>query len=84
MADITEAALAAELNIPADLVGFTEIGQILSVSKQRAQEIARTYKAFPQPVAAPRAGTFYSRAAVLEFLRQWPRKRTGRPAGTTG
>jgi hypothetical protein len=63
-----------------DLVGYTEIGEILGVSRQRAQELASTHANFPRPVAKLAAGTFYSRAGVLAFKAQWPRRRTRRPA----
>jgi hypothetical protein len=81
---MSEAELAAELGPPGDIVGYTEIGEILGVSRQRAQQIATTHVTFPRPVAAPLAGTFYSRSAVLVFKSSWPRKRTGRPVRKSG
>jgi hypothetical protein len=78
---ISDAELAVEIGPPDDVIGYTEIGEILGVSRQRAQQIASKHAGFPRPVATPLAGTFYSRAAVLAFQAQWPRKRTGRPVG---
>jgi len=78
---LTEAQMAAEIGPVADIIGYTEIGEIFGVSRQRAQQIATRHDDFPAPVATPLAGTFYDRAAVLAYKQRWPRKRTGRPAG---
>lgn len=77
---LTEADLGAELGPPADIIGYAEIGDLLGVTRQRAQQIATRHADFPRPVATPLAGTFYDRAAVLAFRQRWPRRRTGRPA----
>jgi hypothetical protein len=81
---MSEAELGTELGSPDDIIGYTEIGEILGVSRQRAQQISATHDAFPRPVATPLAGTFYSRAAVIAFKSSWPRKRTGRPVRKSG
>ncbi|MDI6105927.1 hypothetical protein QLQ12_45895 [Actinoplanes sp. NEAU-A12] len=62
-----------------DLVGLTEISEMLGVSKQRAAEIAKTNADFPPSLANPAMGPVYSRESVSAFEANWDRKRTGRP-----
>lgn len=62
----------------ADLVGMTEIGRILGVSRQRASTLAKTEPDFPAPVRpGPRA--LYGRASVEAFGKRW--KATRNPRG---
>lgn len=60
--------------MPPDLVGATEIGALLGVSRQRVDQIARTDSSFPAPV-----GTISRNVRVwsLEIIEQWARE-TGR------
>lgn len=50
-----------------DLVGTTEIGQMLGVSKQRADQLART-KSFPKPVAELAQGRVWRRRDVERWV----------------
>jgi hypothetical protein len=72
---------------PQDLIGKSEIAQLLHVSPQRVDELSRTHADFPAPVAAPKMGPVYTRASVDVFNDGWERRRTGRPrknAAATG
>jgi hypothetical protein len=61
-----------------DLVGIVEIQELAGLaSKQRAFQVARL-PSFPPPALETRAGRFWARAGVEDFLRRWPR-RPGRP-----
>lgn len=64
-------------NLP-PMVGISEIAKLFDVSKQRAVEVSHRPD-FPKPLAKLAAGPIWNRHAVLRFLEQWPRKRTGRP-----
>ena len=54
------------------LAGVREIAQLLSVSRQRADQITRT-KDFPDPIAELASGRIWERSAVVRWAR-----RTGR------
>jgi prophage regulatory protein len=58
---------------PGDLVGVTEIGDLLGVSRQRADQLTRT-EGFPEPVAVLSAGRIWRRADVEVWARE-----AGRP-----
>ncbi len=61
-----------------DLVGIVDIQELAGLgSKQRALQVTRL-PAFPAPALETRAGRLWTRAAVEDFLRRWPR-RPGRP-----
>lgn len=62
-----------------DLMGNSEVAEMLKVSRQRVSEIARTHEQFPQPVAKLASGPVYAAEDVKAFERQWERRRTGRP-----
>jgi predicted DNA-binding transcriptional regulator AlpA len=51
------------------LVGVREIAQLLSVSRQRADQIART-KDFPDPIAELASGRIWERSVVVRWARQ--------------
>jgi prophage regulatory protein len=57
-----------------DLVGAHEIAEILGVSRQRVQQLART-AGFPQPVAVLAMGKVWVRSDVEE----WAARRGRRP-----
>jgi hypothetical protein len=61
-----------------DLIGMTEIGRILGVSRQRATKLAQTEPDFPKP-ARPGPRALYSRASVEAFDKHW--KATRNPRG---
>jgi predicted DNA-binding transcriptional regulator AlpA len=53
---------------PGDLVGVTEIGDLLGVSRQRADQLTRT-DGFPEPVAVISAGRIWRRTDVDAWAR---------------
>lgn len=62
-----------------DLVGMTEIGRILGVSRQRASTLAKTEPGFPKPARPGPRGVLYSRASIEAFAKRW--KATRNPRG---
>jgi hypothetical protein len=66
-----------------DVIGFTEMGKLLGVSRQRVSQLAERDD-FPRPLVPPRGrhGPQFSRTAVAEFAENWDRS-TGRPRKTT-
>lgn len=73
----------AEISRPPaqELIGYTEAGEILRVSPQRARQLATERTDFPAPVATPAMGPIYTRASVEAFAKL-PRK-GGRPRKAT-
>lgn len=65
-----------EPNFP-ELVGVTEIAELLGTSRQRASELARSAK-FPVPVAELAAGPVWPKSRIARFVEEWERK-PGRP-----
>jgi predicted DNA-binding transcriptional regulator AlpA len=63
-------------NFP-ELVGVSELAELLGVSRQRASELANS-KTFPKPVAQLSSGPVWVEAAVRRYENEWPR-RPGRP-----
>jgi prophage regulatory protein len=53
---------------PLDLVGVTEIGQLLNVSRQRADQLTRV-DGFPPPVGEISAGRIWRRSDVEAWAR---------------
>lgn len=51
-----------------DLVGLAEIGEMLSLSRQRVDQLART-KRFPEPVSVISAGRIWRRSDVEAWAR---------------
>jgi ATP-dependent Clp protease ATP-binding subunit ClpC len=66
---------------PDHLVGVTEIGELLGVSRQRASQIANTYTDFPAPEAELAAGRVWLRAAVEAWIAMHPVRTVGRAEG---
>jgi hypothetical protein len=58
-------------------VGVAELAELLSVSKQRASELARKSD-FPRPVSQLASGPIWRLSAILRYSRQW-RRQPGRP-----
>src|SRR5206468_4070557 len=61
------------------LVGIGEIAQILGVSRQRADQIAASYRDFPLPVVHLLSGRVWKRADVDAWVRKHPSRPRGRP-----
>jgi hypothetical protein len=62
-----------------ELVGLTEIAELLSVSKQRASQLAAEHASFPRPAQTIAAGKLWPRSSVEKWASTWERRRTGRP-----
>jgi prophage regulatory protein len=54
--------------MPARTAGVTEIGDLLGVSRQRADQLTRTER-FPEPVAVLSAGRIWRRVDVEDWAR---------------
>ena len=52
------------------LVGLAEIAELLGISRQRADIIAKTHDDFPQPTAVLSAGRIWKREAVEAWARE--------------
>jgi len=63
-------------NFP-ELVGVSEVADLLGVSRQRASALAKS-SGFPLPVAVLAAGPVWTRPSLNRFVDEWPRK-NGRP-----
>ncbi|MFD7161368.1 hypothetical protein ACFV9C_42750 [Kribbella sp. NPDC059898] len=64
------------------MVSYTQIGQKLGVSRQRAREIATTVKGFPAAAIEGPNGPLYVEELVDAFGARWDRK-VGRPSVDT-
>lgn len=60
-----------------ELVGVSEIAELLGVTRQRASALAKRAD-FPTPVAALASGPVWTRLSLNRFVHEWPR-REGRP-----
>ena len=52
-----------------DLMGVTEIREMLGVSRQRVHQIIRDHPEFPEPVAELASGKVWLRAAIVKWAR---------------
>lgn len=66
-----------------ELVGLSEVAEMLGVSRQRVGHL-RAHPQFPAPVGEPRCGPIWTHASLLHFLHRWQRRRGRRPATTGG
>jgi hypothetical protein len=65
---------------PIEVVGLAEIASMLGVSKQRAQEIARTDGLFPPPFVRERgSGAMYYLPSMIEAFDSHRKSERGRP-----
>lgn len=78
---LTTEAFTAEVSNPpgADLMGFTEIGALLGVSRQRAAQLATERPDFPPPIARLAMGPVYTRQSIDAFAARW-NPHPGRPS----
>jgi prophage regulatory protein len=53
-----------------DLVGLTEIAEMLDLSRQRVDQIVRADPRFPEPVAVIAAGRIWRRSDVERWARR--------------
>ena len=72
---LTEAELERQNALPSlpDLVGVTEVAELLEVSRQRASALARA-PGFPAPVVTLRSGPVWTRPSVDRFVQNWHRR----------
>ena len=75
IAEELDRALAAS-NVP-DLIGVAELADLLTVSRQRASELARI-RGFPKPWVVLKAGPVWKRSSVARVVSDWARQ-PGRP-----
>lgn len=80
------AELEAELEEPQvpELVGVREIGEILAVTRQRADVITKTWESFPQPVARLASGSVWTADAVRRWATKWDRRPVHKSRKTAG
>jgi predicted DNA-binding transcriptional regulator AlpA len=57
-----------------DVVGLSEIGEMMGVSRQRADQLCRT-KGFPDPCAVLRHGSIWYRPEVAKWITEVRDKR---------
>ncbi len=62
-----------------DLVGLSEVAEMLGVSRQRASQLVRDYDDFPAPAASLASGRVWERPKVETWMRAHPVRRPGRP-----
>jgi hypothetical protein len=60
-----------------ELIGVSEVADILGVTRQRASALAKS-PGFPDPVAILASGPVWTRSSLSRFIDEWPR-REGRP-----
>jgi hypothetical protein len=65
-----------------ELLGVSEIAELLGVSRQRVSELRRR-PGFPAPLAELAAGPVWKRTQLERFVARWPR-RPGRPKARAG
>lgn len=70
----------AEATIP-ELVGASEVGDMLGISRQRVHQLHNDHPGFPTPVVEVRMGPLWTKASIEAFDRGWTRK-PGRRAAT--
>ena len=64
-----------------DLVGVTEVRELLGVSRQRVHQIIREHADFPEPVAELAAGRIWLRQEVESWAREAGRLPVNRRSG---
>ena len=76
---LTDQAWALELAHPPeiDLIGTSEIAEILGVKSQRVGQLADEHPAFPRPVGKPKAGRMWLRSSIEAFAASDWRRRPG-------
>jgi predicted DNA-binding transcriptional regulator AlpA len=53
-----------------DLLGVTEVAQLLGISRQRVQQLTESDPDFPEPAATLARGRVWSRAAIEKWARE--------------
>ena len=73
---VNDAHTAGDLVDPEDIVGVAEIAEMAGVSTAAVANWRARGPGFPEPLFAKRAGPFFSRRAVLRWLKHRRNKRT--------
>lgn len=76
---LDERVMAYPCPVVDQVVGISEIAQLLGVTPQRAGQIARDHADFPAPVAALAAGRVWDAEGVKAWIAAHPDRRGGRP-----
>ncbi|HEY6747047.1 MAG TPA: hypothetical protein VI357_15170 [Mycobacteriales bacterium] len=76
IAEAEQERRAAQPTLP-ELVGASEVGQMLGVSRQRVHQL-REHDTFPAPLVEVAMGPLWDARAIEAFARAWSR-RPGRP-----
>ena len=63
----------------APVAALQEVAEILGVSHQRADQIAKAYGDFPEPLAVLSVGRIWSRDSVERWTAAHPARPAGRP-----
>ena len=63
------------------LLGAGEIAQLLGLSRQRVDQLAREYEDFPLPEVELISGRVWKRSAIEDWIRQHPDRGPGRRKG---
>lgn len=66
-----------------DLLGVSEIAAMLGVSRQRADQLSRSYADFPEPEARLSVGRVWTREAVERWIAAHPDRPHGRRPSST-
>lgn len=66
-----------------DVVGITEIAQMLGVSRPRASQLTET-KGFPPPAARLSMGPIWRRSAIEKWVEKTGPRKPGRPPSRKG
>lgn len=70
--------------VPAALIGVTDIAQMLSVTQQRATQIIESYGDFPEAAAIVGNRRAWHRHEVERWMERHPKRRPGRPRKEEG
>ena len=60
-----------------DLLGVTEVAQLLGISRQRVQQLTETDPDFPEPTATMARGRVWSRATIEKWAKATGREIVG-------
>lgn len=68
--------VAAEVHRPTlpTLLGSSEVGELLGVSRQRVHQLHREHPEFPPPLVQVSMGPLWDEAAVEKFAQVWDRR----------
>jgi predicted DNA-binding transcriptional regulator AlpA len=62
-----------------EVVGVSEVGRLLGVSRQRVDQLVKAYEDFPTPIAELASGRIWRRRDIDAWLKAHPQRPPGRP-----